>query len=261
MIRLFKDLKIKYYLTEIIGIVAILLLNYLIYYKTGNYTIYTILVFINLGYVIFIARIYMKKALNRTINLQNNVINNTDLENTIIAFEKILPRAKNKKLETILLISLSDLYVNTAQTKKALKLYSKKPVFAKGPVGEQNRLLYLKGLCEVCIREKKYDLAKENLSILKRLIENTNFDVENKKIINNVYTDLIVELSLSTKKKKDYKEIEEYYLKRFEEETNNAKKVFIAYQLSKYYKTIGKKRPQKKYSTFYKENRGELKFD
>ena len=261
MIRLFKDLRIKYYITELLGIIILLGLNFYIYGKTGNKLIYSFLIFITLVFIVLNAYRYTKKATLRIIELSNNANKNTSIKDTISSFEKMLERAKNNKIKTLLVINLTGLYINIGETKKAMTLYKNfQPTFERTVNGDINQIIYLNNICEICIREKLIPLAKENLSILKRLIKNNKFDPETKRFVNKIYGDLVVELVFKENKIKDYKSIELYYLKRFGEEDSIPSKVFFANQLSKVYKKLKNKKEEEKFKKYYKDNRGELKY-
>lgn len=262
MIRLFKDINIKYYITQLVGLIILLSLNFYIYGKTGNKLLYAIIIFITLAFIIMTAYRYTKKATIRIIELSNNANNNKNIKEVISSYEEILPRAKNNKVKTLIVINLTGLYINLGETKKAMTLYKDfTPTFDKTTNGAINQIIYLNNICEICIREKLLSLAKENLNILKKLIENNNFDESTKKTVNTIYGDLVVELVFKENKIKDYKSIAAYYLKRFDEEKSSASKIFFAYQLSKVYKKLKNKKEEEKYKNYYKENRGELKYN
>lgn len=262
MIRLFKDLNIKYYITQLIGLLFLLSLNFYIYGRTGNKLIYIIIILITLIFIILTAYRYTKKATIRLIELSNSANNNKNIKNVLSTYEDIFLRARNPKVKTLIVINLTGLYINIGETKKAMSLYKDfTPIFERTPNGAINQIIYLNNICEICIREKIFPLAKENLNILKKLIENDSFDEKTKKMVNKIYGDLVVELVFKENKIKDYKSIAVYYLKRFNEEDSSSSKIFFAYQLSKVYKKLKNKKEEEKYRNYYKENRGELKYN
>lgn len=261
VIRIFKDIRLKYYITQLIGIIIFLYLNYFTYLKTHNKVLCAVFVLIAIIYIFLIRTIYKNKVRKRIENLSNQA-NNINIQETITSFEKILVTINNQKIKTQLIIKITELYIKIGQTKKALTLYKDfKPIFSKSITGKLNQIMYLNNICQICIREKLYSLAEENLKIIKRLSKIEDYNKETKDIIDKIYNDLVIELVFKKNKMKDYNIIEKYYLKRFKEETDNSKKVFFAYQLIKVYKKLKNKEEEKKYKEFYNKNRGELNYN
>lgn len=261
VIRIFKDIKLKYYITQFIGIVILLCLNYYIYQKNHSITLCAILIFTTIIYILFTRIIYKSKVRKRLADLSNKT-NNTNIQETITTYEEIILKTNNQKLKTELIIKITELYIKIGETKKALQLYKDfEPIFSKNITGKLNQIIYLNNICQICIREKLYSLAEENLKIIKRLSKIEDYNKETKDKINKIYNDLVIELIFKKNKIKDYNTIEKYYLKRFEEETDNSKKVFFAYQLIKVYKKLKNKEEEKKYKEFYIKNKEELNYN
>lgn len=262
MIRLYKDIRIKYYLTEIIGIVLLILMKIKISDLYNNKIISILMVLGIIVYIFIIAAIYLKIVLDRLTKLSNIMRGNENLKEGIKEYEKIYARAKDKKIKTLILTSLTGAYINIGDTKKAMALYEDfEPVFQDDVIGLQNQFIYLNNVCEICIREGLYKLAHNNIYVMKQILDTDKISEDNKIPMTKIYQDLVIELVFKEDEIKDYKSIEKYYLKRFNEEEEIYNKVFFAYQLSKVYKKLKKKKAEKEYKEYYESNRKELNYN
>lgn len=261
MIRLFKDLRIKYYCVEIIGIVMLVLLNEYIKKTIGTGVWYYLIVFITLFYAIAVAIFFLSKSIQRLTIISKEIEQNQNLRKNVEKLEELFKRAKNKKTKSLIFINLIGVYVDIGETKKAIELCNQfEPVFDSTPIGIQNRIIYMNNNCEICIKENLFSLAHQHLSVLNKLIETTKLNTEQQKYMKQIYSDLVIELVFREDEIKDYESIEKYYLKRFKEEQKSGNKIFFAYQLSLVYHKLNKKDKEKEYKNYYEKNRGELEF-
>lgn len=262
MIKLYKDIKNKFYTFSIVGVLLIVMSAILTLIKTEKYLLFILLIVLAIVYVIGIAIIFMYQAIKRLNNLSAKASSNVGVRNCISEFEELINNTKNPKLKTTLLNNLSGAYINIGELDKAMKTYDvQQPVFDNSLIGKQNHIIYIYNVCEISIRTGIYFHARSNMALMKVLIDDEAFNEEQKKRMNQIYSDVVVWLVFAEDEIKDYESIEKYYLKRFAEEDLIAAKVFFAYQLSKVYKKMKKTKESKKYMDFYMENKEELNYE
>ena len=116
-------------------------------------------------------------------------------------------------------------------------------------------------MCEISIREGLYDLANQNIAVIKSLINNNNFNDYQKALVEKIYSDLIVELTLASGMTDEYKALEVYYQNRFNTTEDISSKVFYMNQLKKIYKKMKNKKKEKEADKYLKENKKELNYN
>ena len=261
MKRLYKDIYFTHIIVEIVGIIALIIINYFVYQKYHSTLLLNIIAVGTFAYMIAINLWNTSRAIKRLSILSNKIGGNKGVKEGIKEMEDLLTRAKNKRIIDILKNNLVGAYINLGETKKAMELCGKEqPEYENNVIGKQNRIIYLNNICEISIREGLLSLANKNLSVMKDLIEDKDFNEEQKKQMHQLYSDLIIELVFKEDKIKEYESIEKYYLKRFNEEENIAGKVFFAHQLVKVYQKLKNKKEEKKYQKYYDENKEELNY-
>ena len=261
MIGLYKDIKIKYYLTEFIVLFLLFAGNEYLYKTTNNKPLELILFVVIVIIAITIAYIFTNKAVKRIQQLSIRLNGNENIKEAINEIEELIKRCINKKTKTILMINLTAAYINLGEYETAMKLLTNfEPEYDKGPTGELNRIIYLNNLCEISIRQGIYNLAEENMKVIKKLIDNDKFNDNYKMLAQKIYSDLVVELTLATDMTKEYKALEIYYQKRFNESEDISSKVFYMSQLKKIYKKMKDKKKAKEVDKYLKENKKELNY-
>ena len=262
MISLYKDIRIKYYITEIIVLIVLFAGNEYLYRLTNNRTLELILFFVIIIIAIIIAYFYTNKAVKRLQILSNKLNGNENIREGIEEIEKLIERSKNQKTKTILMINLTAAYINLGENETAMKILTNfNPEYDKGPIGDLNQIIYLNNLCEISIREGLYDLANQNIAVIKSLINNNNFNDYQKALVEKIYSDLIVELTLASGMTDEYKALEVYYQNRFNTTEDISSKVFYMNQLKKIYKKMKNKKKEKEADKYLKENKKELNYN
>lgn len=261
MIRLYKDIRITFYLAELIGTILLVLGTIYLYQKIHSTLLLIGCIILIIIYMIVVGLMCMKKVLDRLTKLSDILGGNKGLKEGIKEIEGLLKRVKNKEVKALLLNNLMGAYISMGNTKKAMKLCEKDPPeYDNSPMGKQNRIIYLNNICEISIRENLLPLAQQNLTIMKDLIEDKAFNKEQKKYMRQIYSDLIIEYMFKEDRIKEYESIAKYYEKRFKEEENIAGKVFFAHQLTLVYKKLKEKKKVKEYQEYYEQNKGDLNY-
>lgn len=261
MIGLYKDIKIKYYLTEIIVLFLLFLGNDYLYKITNNKPLELILFVVIVVIAITIALIYTNKAVKRIQELSMRLNGNENVREAITEIEELINKCKNKRTKTVLMINLTAAYINLGENETAMKLLTNyEPEYDKGPIGDLNQIIYLNNLCEISIREGIFNLAEENMKVIKKLMSNDKFNDYQKTLVEKIYSDLVVELTLATDMTKEYKALEVYYRNRFNTTEDISSKVFYMSQLKKIYKKMKDKKKEKEANDYLKENKKELNF-
>ena len=261
LIRLYKDLRIKYYVTEFIVLFILLFGNEYLYKATNNKSLELILFFIIVFIAFAITYIFTNMAVKRIQKLSVKLNGNENIREGITEIEELIKRCKNQKTKTILMINLTAAYINLGENETAMKLLTDfEPDYDVGNIGDLNKIIYLNNLCEISIREGIYDLAEQNMKVIKKLIDNDKFNDYQKLLAEKIYSDLVVELTLATDMTKEYKAIEIYYQKRFNETEDISSKVFYMSQLKKVYKKMKDKKKEKEADKYLKENKKELNY-
>ena len=261
MIGLYKDIKIKYYVTEIIVIAILLIGNDYLYKVTDNKPLELIIFCLIVVVAFAISFFYITKAVKRLQQLSIKLNGNENIKEGIEEIEGLIKRCKNQKTKTVLMIDLTAAYINLGENETAMKLLTNfKPEYDKGPIGDLNQIIYLNNLCEISIREGIYDLAEQNMKVIKRLLNNDKFSDYQKALSEKIYSDLVVELTLATDMTKEYNALEIYYKNRFNTTEDISSKVFYMCQLKKIYKKMKDKKKEKEASDYLRENKKELNF-
>ena len=102
MIRLYEDIRLKYYTIEIIGISLLLLISTLLYGKTGNTLLFTLLILLTIIYILAVAFYFTKKASNRVKKLYEKIKANNKTKEDIEEIKRLAERCKNKELKELL---------------------------------------------------------------------------------------------------------------------------------------------------------------
>lgn len=261
MIGLYKDIKMKYYATEIFVLFLLFLGNDYLYKVTNNKPLELILFVVIVVIAIVIALIYTNKAVKRIQELSMRLNGNENVREAIAEIEELIKKCKNKRTKTVLMINLTAAYINLGENETAMKLLTNyEPEYDKGPVGDLNQIIYLNNLCEISIREGIFNLAEENMKVIKKLMSNDKFNDYQKALVEKIYSDLVVELTLATDMTKEYKALEIYYKNRFNTTEDISSKVFYMSQLKKIYKKMKDKKKEKEANNYLKENKKELNF-
>lgn len=261
MIGLYKDIKIKYYVTEIIVLFLLFLGNDYLYKVTNNKPLELILFVVIVVIAITIALIFTNKSVKRIQELSMRLNGNENVREAITEIEELIKRCKNKKTKTVLMINLTAAYINLGENETAMKLLTNfEPEYDKGVIGDLNQIIYLNNLCEISIREGIFNLAEENMKVIKKLMSNDKFNDYQKALVEKIYSDLVVELTLATDMTKEYKALEIYYKNRFNTTEDISSKVFYMSQLKKIYKKMKDKKKEKEANDYLKDNKKELNF-
>ena len=184
MIGLYKDIKMKYYATEIFVLFLLFLGNDYLYKVTNNKPLELILFVVIVVIAIVIALIYTNKAVKRIQELSMRLNGNENVREAIAEIEELIKKCKNKRTKTVLMINLTAAYINLGENETAMKLLTNyEPEYDKGPVGDLNQIIYLNNLCEISIREGIFNLAEENMKVIKKLMSNDKFNDYQKALV------------------------------------------------------------------------------
>lgn len=99
MIRLYDEIRLKYYVTELIGIILMLFLITIIYGKTGNTLLFILGLIITISYIIFIAIYYTKEASKKFQEFYEKIEKNKLTKEDKKELERLEKRVKNKELK------------------------------------------------------------------------------------------------------------------------------------------------------------------
>lgn len=242
MIKVYKNLKIAYFVTGALGAILIVIL------------LKKLELLLGIVWVIVCFLFFELLANMRTVNLRNQC----RLQEYRRVYESYLDKNKASRNENVGIVgkmNLSAAYIELGEPEKALSLLqSLSPEFLESKIGAQQKASYYNNLTVAYLAVHDVEHAEENLACMQSVLEDAALSEKMKKNLSDVYQTKQVLLEME---KGNYEGAEEHFLKRLKNNKIKITQVYCHYYLAEVYRHVENTKRERECLSFAAEHGGD----